>query len=57
VDIDLNYVGAADRETMLEERPRLDDAVSAVCSRLGIEVKRVPDEHAGGKWRLYHVGG
>ena len=56
VDIDLNYVGAADRETMLEERPKLDDAVSAVCSRLGIEVKRVPDEHAGGKWRLSYVG-
>ena len=24
VDIDLNYIGAADRETMLEERPKVD---------------------------------
>ncbi len=56
VDIDLNYIGAADRETMIEERPKLDDAIRAVCGRLGIEVKRVPDEHAGGKWRLSYVG-
>ncbi len=30
VDIDLNYVGAADRETMLAERPKLEQAVNAV---------------------------
>ncbi len=36
VDIDLNYVGAADREIMLTERPKLEQAVQAVCGRLGI---------------------
>jgi predicted nucleotidyltransferase component of viral defense system len=56
VDIDLNYIGALDRETMLDERPKLDDAVRAVCGRLGIGVKRVPGEHAGGKWRLSYAG-
>jgi predicted nucleotidyltransferase component of viral defense system len=52
VDLDLNYIGAADRETMLSEKPGIEQAVTAVCGRLGIRVMRVPDEHAGGKWRL-----
>ena len=52
VDIDLNYIGSADRDTMLAERPRLDEAIQAVCGRERLTVKRVPGEHAGGKWRL-----
>jgi hypothetical protein len=56
VDIDLNYIGSADRGTMLEERPKIEQAVQAVCGRLGIRVRRVPGEHAGGKWRLSYDG-
>ena len=53
VDIDLNYVGAADRDHMIAERPQIDQAVQAVCAREGLEVRRMPgDEHAGGKWSL-----
>jgi hypothetical protein len=52
VDIDMNYIGARDRDTMLDERPRLDAAVQAVCGREGLSVRRFPAEHAGGKWRL-----
>jgi len=52
VDVDLNYVGALDREAMLAERPKVEQAVQAVCGREGLVVKRVPGEHAGGKWRL-----
>ena len=52
VDIDLNYVGALDRETMLVERPKVAQALEAVCSRSGIQIKHAPAEHAGGKWRL-----
>jgi len=52
VDIDLNYIGALDREEMLEERPKIERAAQAVFSREGFTTKRVPDEHAGGKWRL-----
>jgi predicted nucleotidyltransferase component of viral defense system len=52
VDIDLNYVGAEDRETMLAERPRIEQAVQAVFAREGFTVRRMPDEHAGGKWSL-----
>lgn len=53
VDIDLNYIGAADRDTMLAERPKVDQAIDAVCRREGFAVRRAArDEHAGGKWSL-----
>ena len=52
VDIDLNYIGAIDRETMLAERPKVEQAIRATCSREGFSVRRVPEEHAGGKWLL-----
>ena len=52
VDIDLNYVGAEDRETMLAERPKIEQALQAVFAREGFTVRRMPEEHAGGKWLL-----
>ena len=52
VDIDLNYIGALNREEMLKERQGIDQALKAVFSREGFTVRRVPVEHAGGKWRL-----
>jgi predicted nucleotidyltransferase component of viral defense system len=52
VDIDLNYIGAADRDTMTVERPKVEQAIQAVCSREGMNITRVPTDHAGGKWRL-----
>lgn len=52
VDIDLNYVGAEDREGMLAERPKVEQAIQAVFSREGFTVRRMPEEHAGGKWSL-----
>ncbi|MCE9637989.1 MAG: nucleotidyl transferase AbiEii/AbiGii toxin family protein [Planctomycetes bacterium] len=55
VDIDLNYVGAADRATMLAERPLVERAIEQVCGRQGVTVKRVPSDHAGGKWRLSYA--
>jgi hypothetical protein len=56
VDVDLNYVGAAEVGTMKQERPKVDQAIQAVCGRIGIGVRRIPSEHAGGKWRLSYVG-
>jgi predicted nucleotidyltransferase component of viral defense system len=56
VDIDLNYIGAADRETMLADRSQVEQAVQAVCSREALAIKRMPPDHAGGKWRLTYVG-
>jgi len=52
VDMDLNYIGAIDRETMLAERPKVEQAIQAVCSRENLSVRRVPSDHAGGKWML-----
>lgn len=52
IDIDLNYVGAVDREAMVAERPKIEEALQAVFSREGYTVRRVPAEHAGGKWQL-----
>ena len=54
VDIDLNYIGAVDREMMRAERPKVERAVQAVCARQGLQIRRAPSEHAGGKWRLTH---
>jgi predicted nucleotidyltransferase component of viral defense system len=51
-DIDLNYIGALNREEMLEDRPRIEQAAQAVFSREGFVIKKAPNEHAGGKWRL-----
>lgn len=57
VDIDLNYIGAADRDGMLAERPKIEQAIQAVCGRVGLQTRRVPSDHAGGKWRLSYRGG
>ncbi len=56
IDVDLNYIGAADRAGMIAERPQLERAVDAVCGRLNLAVRRVPSDHAGGKLRLAYVG-
>ena len=37
---------------MLAERPRIEQAVQAVFAREGFTVRRMPEEHAGGKWSL-----
>lgn len=53
VDIDLNYIGSTDRETMMSERPVLEKTVVAICERKGFTLDRNPGRHAGGKmvWR------
>jgi predicted nucleotidyltransferase component of viral defense system len=52
VDIDLNYIGTADRETMLAERPDIERSLEAVCEREGVIIARAPCDFAGGKWRM-----
>jgi predicted nucleotidyltransferase component of viral defense system len=54
VDIDLNYIGAVDRAVMQKERPEIERAISDVCIREGVQCKRIPREHAGGKLRLQY---
>lgn len=55
VDIDLNYMGNESREAMLEERPRLEETIQAVFSREDFSIRRIPQEHAGGKWSLRYA--
>jgi predicted nucleotidyltransferase component of viral defense system len=52
VDIDLNYIGAVERKIMLVDRPKIEEAVQAVCGREGFTVRRYPGDHAGGKLAL-----
>ena len=52
VDIDLNYIGSPEREVMLEERPLVERTLLAICGREGFRVRRIPSDHAGGKWLL-----
>ena len=56
VDIDLNYVGSADREGMDRERPALEARLQKVFEADDFTVRRMPDEHAGGKWHLRYRG-
>jgi predicted nucleotidyltransferase component of viral defense system len=55
VDIDLNYLGPSDRDVMLAERPKLEQALQAVCGREGLTARSLPSDHAGGKWRLTYT--
>jgi predicted nucleotidyltransferase component of viral defense system len=52
VDVDLNYIGSPERERMLQERPKVEQALQAICISEGFMVRRIPKEHAGGKWIL-----
>lgn len=55
VDIDLNYVGALDRETMIKERPQVEKALEALVAAQGYAIKRQAASYAGGKWILRHA--
>jgi len=55
VDIDLNYVGSSMAATMTAERPKLEQVIAAICGRESLTVKRIPADHAGGKWRLTYI--
>jgi predicted nucleotidyltransferase component of viral defense system len=54
VDIDLNYVGSHDRESLEEDRPLIERAIAMICGREGYTITRSPSEHAGGKFRLQY---
>jgi predicted nucleotidyltransferase component of viral defense system len=55
VDIDMNYT-TIEQEDMIKVRPKIEQALGAVFSREGFSIKRMPDEHAGGKWQLQYQG-
>lgn len=56
VDIDLNYIGAADAETMRTERGQLEKGLEALLAREGYTTRRQPrHSFAGGKWSLRYL--
>lgn len=52
VDIDLNYIGSANKAGMESERPKVEAHLQAILIKEEFTVRRVPTEHAGGKWQL-----
>ncbi len=49
VDLDYNYVGALERGRMIEERPRVEEAIDELGQRRGYSVQRSSDAFAGRK--------
>ena len=47
VDIDLSYIGAVSRKTMLEEKPIIEESIFQVANQLGYNVQASKPEHAG----------
>ena len=54
VDLDFNYVGAVERERMLAERPRVEQALDELAGRAGYRVQRSADAFAGRKLYLHY---
>ncbi|MGH7120100.1 MAG: nucleotidyl transferase AbiEii/AbiGii toxin family protein [Acetobacteraceae bacterium] len=50
VDIDVNYVGATEKERMDADRPGLENRIERLMESKGYAARRGPSEHAGGKW-------
>lgn len=55
VDIDLNYIGALDRGTMLDERPQVEQRIQAIAGRQNLSLIRAPTSHAGCKWSFRYT--
>lgn len=57
VDIDLNYIGQINKDSMQEERPKIENALKLICEHEGFEMRRSPNidnqgAHAGGKFEF-----
>ncbi|BDU75990.1 nucleotidyl transferase AbiEii/AbiGii toxin family protein [Mesoterricola sediminis] len=56
VDIDLNYIGAEDKEDMQAERPGLEARLRSIFEKDDFTIRKAPSDHAGGKWQLRYAG-
>lgn len=54
VDLDFNYIGAIDRESMLKEKSEIDEIIFGLCHREQYQLDRNPRAHAGGKMVLMY---
>lgn len=55
VDLDLNYIGSADRRVMVSERSRAEAILERLCAHAGLTMRRKAAEHLGGKWILAYA--
>ena len=55
VDLDFNYIGHVEREMMLEDRPRVEKAVTELARRQGYLVQNSADAFAGRKLYLSYT--
>ena len=56
VDLDFNFIGAADRQEMQETRPRVEQAVEAIGRNQGYAVQKSAESHASRKHYLSYRG-
>lgn len=54
VDLDFNYIGKADREGMLVDRPRVEKAAADLAKRKGYRIQHSADAFAGRKLFLHY---
>ena len=54
VDLDFNYIGHLEREKMLADRPRVEDALIRIAQQKGYRVQRSADAFAGRKLFLIY---
>ncbi|MAE28705.1 MAG: nucleotidyl transferase AbiEii/AbiGii toxin family protein [Planctomycetota bacterium] len=54
VDLDFNYIGAVERSSMLEDRPRVEKALVELAQRAGYRVQQSADAFAGRKLYLHY---
>lgn len=56
-DLDLNYIGATARASMIADRPKIESDLAQVFAGHELSVKRRPHrtDHAGGKWNLRYI--
>lgn len=59
VDIDLNYIGSVDQDTMKQERQIIHEAILKIMQQNNFDLDRSPTHYAGGKmiWRYPSVLG
>ena len=55
VDLDFNYIGSSDRETMLTDKKEIDTLISVLCHKKQYDIYRNPGAHAGGKMVLIYT--
>lgn len=54
LDADLNYIGNAKREAMLEERPLVEKALIEAARSIGLKVEAGADQYAGRTYKMIY---